>query len=544
MTSSANLNGWPDPESFASATDWIDGLQTLREHARLSVRDLARSTGSSSSTIGGYMSGRHLPNLASTALVERILVACGVDDERERQAWVDALHRVRRMPGPRPASSPAPFKGLEKYTVAEAQWFCGREELTGRIVDRAGQLPDSPIVLVGASGSGKSSLLAAGVAATMIEQGWACSALAPGGDPQAAFERLTGEIAEHLAAGHRVVAVVDQLEELWTNEISDPQRESAITRLDHLAAQANVVVLAALRADFYAKALTSPSLAKALQNHQIVVGPMASSELVRAITEPARRARLDVEEGLLEVLLRDLAPASRTDVGAYDAGALPLLSYALLQTWQRGGRHRLTVADYRAAGGIAGAVANAAEAVVENLTDTETALARRLFTRLVSVADEMSDTRRRVSHVELNGLDHPGSEHQFGPERGIAEIVELFVAARLLTVAASTVEITHEALLAAWPRLRSWLDADRAGLLVRRRISEAALAWHQGERESDLLLRGGRLEAAQEWGQDPQWQASLNAMERSFVAESIAHTDRERRAPLGGRGPVVSRSWP
>ncbi|MDQ1294462.1 MAG: hypothetical protein QG608_2345 [Actinomycetota bacterium] len=157
----------------------------------------------SSSTIGGDVSGRHLPNLAGTAVIERILLVCGVEDEIERQVWVEALHRVRRLPGPRPASAPAPFQGLERYIVADAPWFFGREDPAGRVVDLAEQSPENPIVLVGASGSGKSSLLAAGAAAAMIEQGWKYSVLTPGSDPSPAIERLACDVAENFAAGHR-----------------------------------------------------------------------------------------------------------------------------------------------------------------------------------------------------------------------------------------------------------------------------------------------------------------------------------------------------
>ena len=154
-----------------------------------------------------------------------------------------------------------------------------------------------------------------------------------------------------------------------------------------------------LRADFYPHALRYPELASALQHRQVLVGPMTETELRSAITEPARRARLEIEDGLVELVLRDLAPAAG-EAGpgtAHESGTLPLMSHALLTTWERASRGRLTVADYQAVGGIEGAVASTAEQAFGELTGAQQELARQIFLRLVHVADDTADTRRRVA---------------------------------------------------------------------------------------------------------------------------------------------------
>jgi WD40 repeat protein/transcriptional regulator with XRE-family HTH domain len=520
----------PDPRDFTTAADWAQGLRRLRERSGLSVRDLARAARASSSTVGGYVSGRHLPTIGATGLVERVLLACGVDDDAERAAWVDALNRVRRTPGPRPVDGPAPYKGLAGYDVADAPWFRGRESLTERLVAEAESGPGSLLLLVGASGSGKSSILRAGLAATLAGRGWDVHVCTPGAEPEAAVIAVTSDVARGAAAGRRALVVVDQLEELWTAGGSPDHRRAAVRRLVELAA-APAVVVAALRADFYAHALDSPALAAALQHHQVVVGPMTRDALVRAITEPAAKADVELEGGLVEVLLRDLAPpGQRADGEAHDPGALPLLSFALLQTWQQR-RDRLTVAGYLRSGGIEGAVAAAAERVYSDLGAHERALARRLFTRLVAVAEETADTRRRVSRAELDGLDAPHPAGGAGdPARGagVADVVEQFVAARLLTAGESSVEITHEALLRAWPRLRQWLDDDRAGLVLQRALADGAAAWEAAGHEPDSLLRGGRLEATLEWASTSADAAALTSLERVFLDASATAAAAER----------------
>ncbi|MBI4940559.1 MAG: helix-turn-helix domain-containing protein [Actinobacteria bacterium] len=508
---------------MTTPAEWSAGLQQLRESSGLSVRDLARAVGASSSTVGGYVSGRHLPTIASGDLVERILAAVGLGDS-DRSAWLAALQRVRRAPVPRASEGVAPYKGLAGYGVSDAVWFCGREAISARLVATVESMPARPVVLVGASGSGKSSILRAGLAATLLERGWRVHLCSPGPDPEATFDAAADAAEAQRDTGAPMLVVVDQLEELWTGGVTEEQWRDAVRRLVDMAeSTATLAVVVALRADFYPHALGSRALVDALQANQIVVGPMSREDLLRVVREPVAQAGGRVEEALVEVLLRDIAPpTARTDGEAYEPGALPLLSFALLQTWDnRPGT--LALSAYRSVGGISGAVSEAAEQVYRTLTPDAKELARQLFVRLVALGEETADTRRRLEHDEVDSLD---ADTDGSSGQGIADVVEAFVAARLLTATMTYVEITHEALLLAWPRLREWLDADRAGLVLHRSLVDSARAWHRADEDSELLLRGPRLEALEEWARNAGNGWMLTSLERRFIATSR----RESRA--------------
>jgi WD40 repeat protein len=329
------------------------------------------------------------------------------------------------------------------------------------------------------------------------------------------------------------VLVVDQFEEIFTACQDEAERRSFIAAL-HAAAQCRAggangqsggpgpaaLVVLGLRADFYAHALRYPEMVSAIQDHQVVVGPMTEAELRSVIVEPAHKAKLEIEDGLVEVLLRDLAPAGYDrSADAQDAGVLPLLSHALLTTWDRARHGRLTIADYVATGGIEGAVARTAEEVYAELTPAQQDLARRTFIRLIHVADGTADTRRRVPLDELQ------------PGEGDAEyVLDLFIGRRLITTDEHEAQITHEALLPAWPRLRGWIDADREGLRIHRQLTLAAEVWRDADCDPSALYRGGPLTAASDWTADQSHYEDLNVLERAFLTASTEGRLAEVRA--------------
>jgi WD40 repeat protein/transcriptional regulator with XRE-family HTH domain len=504
----------PDPDRIATQQDFGRELTAIRTRAGLTVRQVARAAGLPVSTAGDYFSGRHLPADGRPEQLSGILRACGVTDSAMLARWVSALQRARRPPGRRPGGADAPYRGLARFEREDARWFFGREDVTDLLAALADEEKPLPLVLVGPSGAGKSSLLRAGLVPRLT--GPVCL-LEPADAPLVALRAVLADLDASGDAA-RPAIIVDQFEAVFTQCQDEAERREFVAEVCELAKTALVIV--ALRADFYSHALRYPGLAAALQARQVVLGPMTAEQVRRAITEPARLARLDVEPGLVGLLLRDLAPPeTASEPAAYGPGALPLLSHALLATWAHSRGGLLTVADYLSSGGIRDALTRTAEAAYGSLDPEEQQLARRLFLRLVHVADDAPPTRGTVRLSELRRWGGE-SDHVLGR----------FVAERLIIVDADTAQITHDALLVAWPRLRSWIDVGLAGLLTRRRVTEAARAWQEAGRESAALWRGSQLATASDWAADEDNQASLGSLASEFIGASIAAQQAHQRA--------------
>ncbi|MEU7598348.1 helix-turn-helix domain-containing protein [Streptomyces sp. NPDC039022] len=340
--------------------------------------------------------------------------------------------------------------------------------------------------------------------------------------------RCPAAVRAALGAHPRLVLVVDQFEEVFTACEDPRERRAFVAALCAAARDAPCAVVLCVRADFYGQCLDHPPLAPALSAGIFALRPMSVPEVRAAIVRPAREAGLELEPGLEELLLSDLG--LHEDDGPVIGGALPLLAHALLGTWQQRTGRTLTVAGYRLTGGLHGAVATTAERVHATLDPAERRAARQVLLRLVQVGEIAGETRRRVPRERL-------LEHLPDPEK-TAAVIDVFVRARLLTLDADTVEITHEALLRAWPRLRGWIRADRAGLVVHQRLSEAAGAWKREGREAAGLYRGTRLAVAREWAGQQGEDAGLSPLEEEFLDASQA---REAAAARAGRRRVRRR---
>ncbi|WP_439663084.1 nSTAND1 domain-containing NTPase [Lentzea sp. HUAS TT2] len=449
-----------------------------------------------------------------------------------RTLWEEALASPVAEPDtpPQEDDSVCPYMGLSAFGPQDANWFFGRERATNALLDRLNE--NGITMLVGASGAGKSSLMKAGV---LPRLGKEAVVISPGTDPlkelalqapelthalEAAESDVLTDIAREVqtAVGDRVV-IVDQFEEAFTLG-GDENRLRIFVQALHAAAGKTAVVLG-VRADFYARCLDFPELAEALQTRQMVLGAMSAAEVRDAVTSPAKAAGLQLEAGLVDLMLRDLGTHNRRGKDAYDAGALPLLSHALLVTWQRRQAGRLTIAGYRAAGGIQGAVATTAERAWSDLDEPARAAAKQLLLRLVRVGDDTQDTRRRSSRHSLleAAAILPATERA----------LEVLTHARLITTDADSVEITHEALLQAWPRLRSWIDEDRAGNLTRQRLEEDAATWSTHDHDSSLLYRGARLEGVRQ-------QQDVTTIAKEFVRTS----ERQHRKSVWLRRSAVA----
>jgi WD40 repeat protein len=516
------------------------------------------------------LSAQRIAQQAHTDLVERIAVDMaqlrrqvtqGRDTGRAEPARTD--HGDRDEPEQPPAPGVCPYPGLAAFQPSQAEWFFGREELTARLVQRMPlqQQRGVPLFVVGVSGVGKSSLLRAGLVPALIRgdvpvpgsDTWPHVLLTPGSQPltdlvtrvallagipggkaladvrsvPADFALLVRQAAVRQAQQRgleahpmRVVLVVDQFEEIFTHGCDPIERAGFITALRAAASRVDgdeatppALVVAGLRADFFSACAEQPGLADILQDNQIIVGPMNPADLRRAVTEPAAAAGLALGTGLVELMLTDLgvdqALPARLSAG-YPPGALPLLGYALEATWTRRSGHELTVTGYRKAGGVGGAIETAADQMFTRLTITEQRIARRLLLRLIAIGEGRENTRRTVALSALVGDD-----------AAARAVLDRLVATRLVTVTKHRVEITHEALLRAWPRLADWLAAeaaDRTNLIIRQQLSDAADAWQREHHDAALLYRGTRLATANQWAQDHN--ADLTKLEQQFLHDS------------------------
>ncbi|MBN1629749.1 MAG: hypothetical protein JW990_08295, partial [Thermoleophilia bacterium] len=325
----------------------------------------------------------------------------------------------------------------------------------------------------------------------------------------------------------RLLLVVDQFEELFTQCRDAGERRAFV---DNLLTAAGVpspsqgegsgggpgpaIVVIALRADFYHHCAQFENLRDALEKHQAYIGPMTPDELRRAIEEPAHAGDWRFEPGLVDLLLRDVGD---------EPGALPLLSHALLETWQRRRGHALTLEGYAEAGGVRGAIAETAENVYRRLDERQQAIARNIFLRLTELGEGTEDTRRRAALEEL----FPRPEEATAVEAVLGTLAD----ARLITTERETVQVAHEALIREWPTLQEWLEEDREGLRVHRHLTEAAGEWQRMGRDAGELYRGARLAQASEWARVHA--GALNPLEREFLAASeewVQRREEEREA--------------
>jgi WD40 repeat protein/DNA-binding SARP family transcriptional activator len=409
-----------------------------------------------------------------------------------------------------------PFKGLAFFDRADADYFCGR----GRIVaDLIARLAESTLVgIVGPSGIGKSSLLRAGVLHALNagvlpgSAGWHQALLRPGEHPCEELARALGgdrlpAVLERLAPGRHVILAVDQLEELFTACLREEDRVRFLEQLVAAAADAErrVLVVVALRADFYGRCASYAAFARMLSEHHVLVGPMGRDELADAVELPADRAGLRVERPLVEALVDDVAG---------EPGGLPLFSTALLELWRSRSGRVLSYDSYRASGGVHGAVARLADRAYARLGEQDQRIARSLMLRLAS-GEPDAVVRRRVPRSELEQID------------GADGVLARLIAARLLTADEGEVEVAHEALFTEWPRFRGWLDEDRVGRRLQAHLTAGAREWDARGRDPGDLYRGARLAAAIDWA--AHHADRLNPLEREFVARSRAVAEREAR---------------
>ncbi|WP_405489412.1 NACHT and WD repeat domain-containing protein [Nocardia sp. NBC_00511] len=506
------------------------GNPTLRRvataaEARMRAAQGTRPGGASAQRISDWKSGRNVPARFESLLP---VVLTLIDLARKKttdlpriladpKEWQRLWHAATTWNPEADTESPCPYLGLTAYRPEHRTLFFGRTrattELTALVENTTGI-----IAVVGASGAGKSSLLAAGLVPALSD--WEVVTLTPGTRPLesliAAFTIRPESDAPVPAASPEIVSttestsvpvaltalaprrggprrllIVDQFEELFTACAAEREREDFLAVLDSTAARADdpLAVVIAVRADFYAPCLNHLILQNALEHRTYLLGPMRMDELAQAISGPARAVGLELESGLEELVATELCGAGdHHGRRTYDPGALPLLSHVMAATWQQREGRRLTITGYRQAGGVVGSVTETAEYAWTELTSDQQSAAKEILLGLVTVGQDSQDTRRSTHREDL--LRRTGD-----PESATAAI-ELLSRTRLISLDADSVTLTHEIVLTAWPRLRAWIDEDRVGYLVRQRLETDAAEWAAQERDSSLLYQGTRLDNA------------------------------------------------
>ncbi len=455
-----------------------------------------------------------------------------------------------------PAPGAPPFKGLEYFNENDADKFYGRELLTARLVGKLRQSRFLPVI-IGASGSGKSSVVRAGLIPALKRgepladgsqppegsRSWPTYVLTPSAQPMEALAACLTRDANSVSAttalledlrvdpralhfyarkllserpgAHRALVIVDQFEEIFTLCKDETDRRAFINNLLYASSEKTdgpTVVIIIFRADFYAHCAQYDNLRAAVSTQQEFVGPMTKEELRRAIEEPAKAGGWDLEPGLVDLILKEVGD---------EPGALPLMQHALLETWKRRRGRTLTLRGYNDAGGIRGAIAKTAEAVYKELPPDQQAVARRIFLRLVELGEGTQDTRRRALLEELS----PRAD-----DKPLVEFVLKKLADnRLVVTTAAAAEVAHEALIREWPTFREWIDHNREGIRIHRDLGAGAREWDNLMRDTGTLYRGVKLIQALEWAEEAEHADEMNALENEFLAASKAEAEREAR---------------
>jgi WD40 repeat protein/DNA-binding SARP family transcriptional activator len=394
---------------------------------------------------------------------------------------------------PSSAIGRCPWLGLRSYDADDRDVFVGREHVAQELIAR---LRDPAVVTVlGSSGIGKTSLVRAGVVAALPD--WRSVLLTPGDDPGAALDTVSAAIAD--SDGAPLLVVLDQAEELFT------AAEPPIDRLLSIMDSPGLRLMLVIRADMAAYLADHAHLAERLRDTIFMVGAMTPAELTRVVLVPAASAGRHVEPALLGRILADLQGREST---------LPLLATALEATWHATTGPVLTLESYLGTGGIGASLERAAEDMLAQLSEFGRRAVRRILLRLADSSPGQVVVRRRAPLIEIAP---PG-------DTAASEAYALLLDRRLITATVSGVEVTHEILFSAWPRLREWLEQDAVARHVVRELATAAAAWTRF-REDAALYRGSRLRAALEWASGSDGQ--LNAVESEFLGESERAEQRE-----------------
>ncbi|ACK73983.1 conserved hypothetical protein (plasmid) [Gloeothece citriformis PCC 7424] len=489
----------------------------------------------------------------------------GLEDNFPCASWLPVLcqHINTITPqwedlGYRPTTK-IPYRGLSAFRTEDAAFFKGRETFTHQLLTAIET--NSLITIIGPSGSGKSSVVLAGLI-PQLPSSWQIITLRPSDRPcynlaLALIDRLNPhftnpterlrqirqlatdlrqekealrDVIEALiapVANTRMLLMVDQAEELYSVCRNEQERQSFWERLLEAVAinnnyQPYFVIVLTLRADFYESILGDPTCSHRLLDSLYPLRPMTPDELASAIIEPAALFGVTLEEGLTQRILKDIGT---------EPGQLPLLEFALTQLWQKQEDTRLKNGIYDDIGGVQGALAQYAETVYHRLNEEEKKRIRRIFIQLVNPGEKKRDTRRLATRQEV-GEENWELITQLANARLWITDSQLVLNDKNELKETETVEIVHEALLTGWFRLENWLAQDREFRLWQERLRSHIRQWHSNYQDNSALLRGNLLKEAEGWLEQKPVEFSLE--ERIFIQKSQQERSQQRRNRLMG----------
>jgi uncharacterized protein YjbI with pentapeptide repeats len=449
-------------------------------------------------------------------------------------------------------SDQCPYKGLRYFDIADADYFFGREDLINQLIDRVRQ--DNFLAILGASGSGKSSVLRAGLSYELMQgqrlsgsRHWSLKIIVPTAHPLQSLAKLFvdadlsvvneaietdktieflqkgGDSFKRLIVGYldknsqsKFLLIIDQFEETFTLcEDLQERNQFLACLLEVLASkQDKFKLILGMRIDFLGKCFEQDyhGLGKLIEANLIAVSPLNPEQLERAITEPAKKANLELEAGLVEQMLKD---------GGNQPGSLPLVQDTLTELWQQRVDNSLKLSVYVKLGGISGTLNKRATAFYNGLSTSEKETVKYIFLALTQLGEGTEDTRRRVLKQDLITVKYP--------EEVIDIMIQKLAHERLIvtdkpgetTDKKMAIEVAHEALIREWELLRQWLDQDRANLLQQRKIETLAQDWEKSGRKSAYLLVGFRLKEARKFQKEQALQYPLKKLGSNFIAKSV-----------------------
>ncbi|MEU1517555.1 hypothetical protein ABZ490_36325 [Streptomyces sp. NPDC005811] len=487
-----------------------DELRKLRrDGGSPSYRTMAGSAGFSASALSQAAGGERLP---SFAVFQAYVRACGGDPSAWEQQWKTAEAAAAELPVLVGEDDPAPYRGLARFEPDDHDLFFGRDRMLEQLQELVCEHRFAAVF--GQSGSGKSSLLRAGLIPSLRREIAArgnptsLRLLTPGDRPATTYGHLLAPAED----GREIWVVVDQFEEIFSLCQETAERARFIDLLlASLDPDSSLRVLIAIRADFYARCSEHLGLAGALHGAGLLVGPMTREELRDAVVKPAMAEGVLVERSLTNLIVEDVLDRP---------GALPLLSHAMLETWRRRQGRMLTRVAYEAIGGLRASIAANAEGVYGQLDPSQQRAAQSTLLRMIQPGRGTADTPRPLVRAELDAWDDPD----------VRTVVEQMIHARLLTAGEDGVRIAHEALISYWPRFHGWIEENRERMVRLRQLAEAAHGWLEHDNDPDALFRGRRLAQLEELFPDYRNDPALTALERAFLTAAFEARERERQA--------------